>query len=341
MRRLQGFLPRRRCTENTGRRLLLGLAIAALADFRPCPLFPFAGPMDHRLGRRSSDCAAPGLACRGNNFMPLSYAVFVHGDASAVSVLAGVLGYLFGSIAYVSVPLLIVFLLMQPNRKVLVDMVWPTTAERRLAARVRGDAAAAGPACTGHRSSADLAVVDVSLDAAARDVVVVAARDDRTQGCRGVVAVALALPLVMTVAAPAIAFASHRAGVARDGHSSILARPIEAFWRETTGMPLKVFGSTDIFTYGVSFYLPEHPLAVHVLERPATPEEATLIDREGVALLCPMSATTCTARADAMVAKIPGSKRSEIEVSCRYLGNQGKSEHYLVVAVPPVWSAIR
>jgi hypothetical protein len=78
-----------------------------------------------------------------------------------------------------------------------------------------------------------------------------------------------------------------------------------------------------------------------VLERPATPEEATLIDREGVALLCPMSATTCTARADAMVAKIPGSKRSEIEVSRRYLGNQGKSEHYLIVAVPPVWSAIR
>jgi hypothetical protein len=321
--------------------LLLGLAIAALADSRRAPYFRSPAPWITVLVGGAA--IAPHLVWLvANNFMPLSYAVFVHGDASAVSVLAGVLGYLFGSIAYVSVPLLIVFLLMQPNRTVLVDMIWPTTAERRLAATAFWVtlllpallALVIGVRLTSLWSMSAWTLLPVML--LSSPLVTIGRK-----AAAGVVAVALALPLVMTVAAPAIAFASHRAGVARDGHSSILARPIEAFWRETTGMPLKVFGSTDIFTYGVSFYLPEHPLAVHVLERPATPEEATLIDREGVALLCPMSATTCTARADAMVAKIPGSKRSEIEVSRRYLGNQGKSEHYLIVAVPPVWSAIR
>jgi len=318
--------------------LLLGLAIAALADSRRAPYFRSPAPWITVLVGGAA--IAPHLVWLvANNFMPLSYAVFVHGDASAVSVLAGVLGYLFGSIAYVSVPLLIVFLLMQPNRKVLVDMVWPTTAERRLAAMAfwvtlllpAPLALVIGVRLTSLWSMSAWTLLPVIL--LSSPLVTIGRK-----AAAGVVAVALALPLVMTVAAPGIGFVLQRAGFASEGHASLLAAPIEALWRKTTDRPLKVFGSTDIFTYGVSFYLPEHPHAVYLLERPATAEETALMGKEGVALLCPMSATTCTARADAMAAKIPGSKRSEIEVSRRYLGQQGKSERYLIVAIPPVQS---
>jgi len=152
----------------------------------------------------------------------------------------------------------------------------------------------------------------------------------------GALAVALALPLIMIAAAPAIGFAMHRNGEAREGHSSLLARPLERLWRETTDLPLKVFGSMDVLTYGVSFYLPEHPSAVHVLERPATAEEGALISKYGVALLCPASSAACVAGADAMAAKSQASKRCEVEISRRYLGKEGPSERYLIVAIPPL-----
>ena len=123
--------------------------------------------------------------------------------------------------------------------------------------------------------------------------------------------------------------------------SASTATPVKALWRETTEQPLKVFGSTDIFTYGVPFYLPEHPDAVHVLERGPTAAEEALINKNGVALLCPTSATACVSMADAIAAKSPGSRRREVEVGRRYLGNEGKSERYLLIAIPPARPAGR
>jgi 4-amino-4-deoxy-L-arabinose transferase-like glycosyltransferase len=321
--------------------LLLGLAIAALADSRRASYFRSPAPWITIMVGGAA--IAPHLVWLvANDFMPFSYAVFVHGEASLASALASALGYLLGSLAYVCLPLLIVLCLTRPTRQALADMAWPASAERRLAATSFWAtlllpallAPLLGVRLTSLWSMSAWTLLPVML---LSSPLVAIGR----QHAAGAIAVALALPLVMIAAAPGIGFVLQRAGDASEGHASLLAAPIEALWRKTTARPLKVFGSTDIFTYGVSFYLPEHPRAVYLLERPATAEETALIGKEGVALLCPMSATTCTARADAMVAKIPGSKRSEIEVSRRYLGNEGKSEHYLIVAVPPVWSAIR
>ena len=102
-----------------------------------------------------------------------------------------------------------------------------------------------------------------------------------------IVAAAAMFPVLMLAAAPAIGFVVHRTGSPADGHASVLAETVGQFWREATETPLKVFGSTDTFTYGVPFYLRAHPAVVHLLERPATPEEEALIARDGVALLCP------------------------------------------------------
>jgi hypothetical protein len=156
----------------------------------------------------------------------------------------------------------------------------------------------------------------------------------RTDAARAV-AVAFVFPLVMIVLAPAIGFAIHRGGAASEGHPSLLAEPVERLWRETTDQPLKLFASTDIFTYGVPFYLSSHPIAAHVLERAATPHEEARIAKDGVALLCPMSAPACVAAANARAARSAAGKRSEIEVSHHYLGNEGRSARYLVIAIAP------
>jgi 4-amino-4-deoxy-L-arabinose transferase-like glycosyltransferase len=318
--------------------LLLGLVIAALADPRRASYFRSPAPWITVLAGGAA-IAPHALWLMANDFLPFSYAVFVHGEATALSSLASVMGYLAGSLAYVSVPLLIVFAAARPNRAALADMAWPPSQERRLAAAVFWAtlllpaliAPAIGVRLTSLWSMSAWTLLPVMLLSSplvsiAHDVMV------------RVVAVALAFPLVMIAVAPAIGLAVHWSGVAAEGHSSVVAAQIERFWRETTDRPLKVFGGTDIFAYGVPFYLHDHPTAVHVLERAATPHEETLIAKDGVALLCPMSAMGCIAAAKARgAASLPGerSKTREIEVSRHYLGQTGRSERYLVIAIPP------
>src|SRR5262249_49672048 len=87
-----------------------------------------------------------------------------------------------------------------------------------------------------------------------------------------VLTVAVALPVVMVAAAPAVAFVIHRAGPPPGSvHASVLAEPIERLWRETTDAPLRFFGGFDEFTDGVTFYMRSHPLAVHVLDSTVSP----------------------------------------------------------------------
>jgi hypothetical protein len=150
-----------------------------------------------------------------------------------------------------------------------------------------------------------------------------------------IVAAAAMFPLLMLAAAPAIGFAVHRTGSAADGHASVLAETVDQFWREATETPLKVFGSTDTFTYGVAFYLRAHPAVVHLLERPATPEEEALVARDGVALLCPMTSIICLGAANARAAAVSGAKRKEVEARRSYWGSEGRSERYVVFAIPP------
>ena len=106
-----------------------------------------------------------------------------------------------------------------------------------------------------------------------------------------------------------------------------------------TNAPLKVFGSTDAFTYGVPFYLREHPVAVHVLERRATPAEEALIANNGAAFACPITSILCVNVANMRAAATVGANRKEIEIRRSYLGSEGGSQRYMLVAIPPSGAA--
>jgi hypothetical protein len=64
------------------------------------------------------------------------------------------------------------------------------------------------------------------------------------------------------------------------------------------------------------------------------------IDRDGIALLCPVrssaaAADWCAKAAIARARCSPPGKQTEIEVSRRYLGVEGKRARYLIIAIPP------
>jgi hypothetical protein len=278
-----------------------------------------------------------------NDFVPFSYAVAGHGPTSLVSALRGALGYLAGGVAYVAIPLVVVFAAARPGRAAVSDMAWPATPERRLAALAFWAPLLLPPLIaiftwirlTSLWTMSAWTLLPVML--LSSPLVAISRRD-----AVRVLALAVLLPFVMVAVAPAIAFGIHRAGPAPDAAlSSVLVEPIEQLWRETTDRPLKVFAGYDDLTDGVAFYMRSHPLAAHVLDGPISPAMEQRIGRDGIALLCPArprdlsSAARCVNAAASLAARFPAGKQREVEVLRRYLGVDGAPARYLLFAIPP------
>jgi hypothetical protein len=121
----------------------------------------------------------------------------------------------------------------------------------------------------------------------------------------------------------------------------VLVEPIEQLWRETTDQPLQVFGGFDELTDGVSFYMPNHPRAAHVLDRIGSQADQAHVSRDGAVLLCPARprdlslAAACRNVLLERAMCSPEGKRREVEISRRYLGVEGRRERYILVTIPP------
>jgi 4-amino-4-deoxy-L-arabinose transferase-like glycosyltransferase len=322
--------------------LLLGLGLAALLDPRRAAYFRSSAPwVTIAVGALA---LAPHMAWLiANDFLPFSYAAVVHGEASFASTLRNALGYLAGSLAYVAVPLIIVVLAARPNRAAVKDMVWPAAPERRLAAAafwavLLAPAVAAplvGFRLTSLWSMSAWTLLPVML--LASPLVAISRRD-----AIRVVALAVALPFVMVALAPAIAFGSHRMGLpAGSTHASALVEPLERLWRETTDRPFKVFAGLEELTDGVAFYSAQHPVAAHMFDTMKLTGIDDGIVRDGIVLLCPLQPRDmlrrdwCIESANAIADRFPPGKRTEITVTRRYLGVEGKPARYLVITIPP------
>jgi hypothetical protein len=324
--------------------LLIGLGLAALADPRRAAYFRSAAPwVTVAVGALALAPHAAWLVA--NDFAPFSYAVVVHGASSLVSTLGAVGGYLAGSVGYVAIPLIIVYFAARPVGATVRDMAWPAQPQRRLAAlafwAVLLTPALVAP-FTGVRltslwTMSAWTLLPVMLLSSPQ--VTISRRD-----ALGILTLAAAFPVAMVAAAPAIGFAIHSSepppGAAQ---SSVLAEPVERVWRETTDQPLRLFGGYEEFTDAVPFYMPSHPLAVHVLDGVAVSQALEArIGRDGIALVCPTRSperpTTglCVDRAVARArCSLPG-VQVEIEVFRRHLGVGGKRARYLIITVPPM-----
>jgi 4-amino-4-deoxy-L-arabinose transferase-like glycosyltransferase len=315
--------------------LLLGLALAALADPRRGAYFRSPAPWITVVA--GGIVIAPHVMWLvENNFAPFSYAVFVHADSSWRSSLGSVLEYVSGSAAYVCMPLLLVFVVARPGHLALKDTAWPSEPPRRLAAAAFWAplllpalvASLAGVRLTSLWSMSAWTLLPVML--LSSPLVAVSRRD-----LTFVLGLAVIFPFIMIAAAPAVGIVIHRSGSLFEAHSAPLAQPVEQLWREATDRPLKVFGSVDVLTDGVPFYLREHPRAVRILERPATSRDWELIASAGVVLVCPASAASCLDRAMEVTSNNPPGKRREVEVKRSYFGVDGVPSRYVIFAIPP------
>ena len=151
-----------------------------------------------------------------------------------------------------------------------------------------------------------------------------------------IVALAAVMPFVMIAAAPAVAYAVHRAGVVPSAaYSSLLAKRVEAIWRETTDRPLRLFAGWEDLGYGVGFYLPGRPLVVNAIDGVPPPDLDQRIARNGIAMVCPAQVLACINAAMRRASRSATGMRIEVEVARPYFGIVGPTARYVIITMAP------
>jgi hypothetical protein len=312
--------------------LLAGLLAAALIDKRRAGYFRSAAPWLTVVAGLA--VLAPHLLwLYQHDFAPFGYAMTVHGDKPFAAAAYSVLGYLAGSIGYVAIPGIVVLAAARPGRAAIADMVWPSDTERRLvAAAFWGPmllpalgALASGTEITSLWSMPAWTLLPVLL----LSPPAVTMRDIDT---RRILAACVAVPLIMLIAAPAIAIVVQRSGPAPEAaHAQLLANQVERAWHEATPQPLHYVGGKTDLADGVISYAAERPRALSDMPQASDAELA----KSGMALVCFADDANCRQAADALAARIGPSRRIESEIVRNYLGFAGKPQRYTILIVPP------
>ena len=334
--------------------LLVGLLIAALADPRRFAYLRSAVPWV---------TIAAGFAVLGphliwiyqHDFVSFDYAIAMHVTGSFADAAGKALSYLVGTAAFAAAPVVFVLAAARPGRAVIAEMIWPSDRELRLVAVAFwaplmlpvAEALLSGTLLTPIWSMPALTLLPVLL-LSPPDVKV------SPTGRQSIVAVAAAEPLVMLIAAPAIALAIHRAGITPPAaHGRLLAAETERAWRQATPEPLRYVGcdvADEVIAYAQDR---PHPLPwrsfqgriadevyadAHNWPRTAQgalePSDAELAAR-GMALVCSADSPDWVEAAAAKAAGDPASRRVDIDITRNFLGIPGRAQRYVIFIIPP------
>ena len=317
--------------------LLGGLAIAALADPRRGRYFRSAAPWV-TIAVGAVGISGHVIWLVAHDFGPIHYAASEHPAIGVLATIRADLGFLLGTAGYVAAPVALTLLCAQPTRAALLDTVWPHSVDRRFAG-----IAFAAPLLLSTLVALLAQAVIVSLWAMPAltllPVVLLSSPQLKMsrEALRRLIAVAIAFPLVMLVAAPGIALVIHRTGPEHHAaHYQRLAQFIDQVWRATSARPLALVGSDTNLVNGVVFYLAGEPSTADILGLQETPwADRGRIKREGIAIVCAADEPVCVNAADAMAAQGPPGRRLEVTITRRYFGLEGAAQRYVIVTIPP------
>jgi 4-amino-4-deoxy-L-arabinose transferase-like glycosyltransferase len=313
--------------------LLAGLVLAALIDSRRAAYFRSPAPwITVVVGFLVLSPHLYWLV--QHNFAPFSYAEHIHGEKPFLGALVSALGYLGGSIGYVAVPLVIVLVMARPNLATLADMTWPRETEHKLAA-----ASFWGPLLLPMLGAVVLRTEITSLWSMSAFTLLpvlllspqaVVARDIDT---RRILSLAIALPVVMLIASPGIAYLTQLKGPPpASAQAPLLAAQVERLWRQATlFQPLRFVGGNQDLAYGVVTYAPDRPRALPDMPQPSADELA----RSGMVLVCFSEDTACKQKAAAQAAGKAGSQTVVSGIARGFFRHLGKLQSYTIVIVPP------
>ena len=248
------------------------------------------------------------------------------------------MSFLAGGAAYIAAPIVLAAAATLPSAAAILDTLWPATAHRRIAA-VAFWAPLLLAILVG--LAAQVLISSLWIMSAVTLLPVVLMSSPLVGMRRGalplLLGVAIAVPVLATLAAPAIAYVIHRKGVPHHAQRyRLVAEAVDRAWRATTTQPMGLVGSDTALGNGVAFYLPDRPSTLDVLDPRRTPwANEARIARQGIALVCAVEETDCMNAVAALASGLSRGKRSEIELARNYLGVAGKPERYSIITVPP------
>jgi len=317
--------------------LLAGLGLAALADPRRGSYFASAAPwVTIAVGTLVLSPHVAWLVA--HDFMPFGYAAGRVASADLSSTLVAVLRYVGGIAGYIAVPVVAAIVAARPGIAGIADALWPSTSDRRFVAVAfwaplllpAAAALAADARIVSLWTMPGMTLLPVVLMSSPLVVV------SRVALVR-LLAVAVAVPVAATLAAPAVATTIHRAGILLEAtHYRLVAGAIEQAWRATTDRPLRMVGSDSHIVNGVAPYLADQPSTLDVFRPDRTPwADETRVAREGIAMVCPVNEPWCVEAMEARAARGLAGRRTEVELVRRHFGVAGKPARYLIITVPP------
>jgi len=309
--------------------LLFGLALAAVIDRRRFEYFLSPAPFVTAMA--GSIVLMPHIFwLTGHKFAPFSYATTVHMQQPLAAVLHGAFSYLLGSIAYVIIPIILFLARARPSWRTLMNIIWPADDDRRLLASSfwgplmlpAGGAVVAGTVITSLWSMPALSLLPVLLLSSP-------AVTARAIDTRRILAGAVALPLVMVIASPAIMVMAQRRGpppAAAQGR--LLAAEVERLWHQATPQRLRFIGGEEDLADGVVAYAVDRPRALIGMIQP----DAVELAKSGFVLVCFAGGASCQRETAARGA---AATVVETEIVRNFAGIAGKPQRYAIVIVPP------
>jgi len=313
--------------------LLAGLGIAALADSRRAAYFRSPAPWVTVLV--GALLFAPHvLWLVGQDFAPFSYAVVAHQSTLASSALSG-LGFLGGVAGYIAPAAVIAIIITWPSLPAIADGVWPREPARRFAL-IAFLAPLLLPAFAAMLFRVEIVSLWAMCAMTLLPVVLLASPlvTVTRQATTWLLAAAIVFPVLMVLAAPFIAVWIHREGVPNYAtHYRLLAQAIDRIWHANVNARLRFVGSYTNIINGVSFYLPDKPATLDIVDPPSTPwsDEAS-VARAGVALVCPEPEAVCMHFLNQRAGNLP---RHAVTLSRRHWGVPDKPVRYIIVVVGP------
>jgi 4-amino-4-deoxy-L-arabinose transferase-like glycosyltransferase len=317
--------------------LIMGLVVAAVSDSRRTTYFRSPAPwVTIAVG---SLALSPHIAWAvTHGFSPVGFALNKYPAGTLLNAAIGALHFVAGGAAYVGAPVVLAATATFPSRAAVIDALWPGTPHRRIVA-VAFWAPLAVAILIG--LLAQVLISSLWTMSAFTLLPVVLLSSPLIVLQRGalvrLLTLAVAVPILATLAAPVIAFVTHRNGVPNHGtHYRLVAAAIDQAWRATTAQPLRLVGSDTNLVNGAAFYLSDQPSTLNVLLPWQTPwVDETRIAKQGMALVCATQDTACMRAIDALASRLPRGKRNEVEIARTYLGSLGKTERYLIITIPP------
>jgi hypothetical protein len=323
--------------------LIAGLGVAAIADTRRMPYFRSATPWI-TIAVGILLLAPHCVWLVQHQFQPMAYALSAHEAKSFGSTLVTAGRYLAGAAGYAAAPTLAVLVLTRPRGAVLVDMVLPRAPNRSFIV-VAFCTTLLLPVVFSPVLEIDLNPIWSMSILFMLPLILLSppALSLNRQAVTAIAAFAAAIPLVMLVAAPAIALVLHVRGVDPvSANAQLLAVRINQEWQKISDRPLRIVGGDFGIAHAIAFYLPGRAVGYPVLEPETapwvTPER---IARDGAAMVCnlPAGLQTCTPviqqAIDGAIAGNPPAHHVQVLITRRFLGIAATPVLYLIILVPP------